>query len=203
MPNCDFYGTPHDHEQLLNWLFNEGTCRVYELSSEFEQPLKEFKTAKEVLAQFDRTYSTGEKWHTVHLQLYVIGASPPFIPVRVNLNPEKCGGATFRYAAEGWGLVQLYLSAVTVHGLKNSHSNHNSQKRAITWAPTFKDMQSVEAWDFKKITSFSSRLNRQIKKLSVAKRGNNVVLPDALKFWQEGTTLLPNYDIPVVTHSNS
>jgi len=202
MPNCDFYGTREDHELLLNWLFAEGSCRVFELASEFEEPLKEFKTAKEILSQFERTYNTGEKWHTVHLQLYVIGASPRFVPRRVQLNPEKCEGATFRYAAEGWGLVQLYLGAVTAHGLKNSHSNHNSQKRAVALASTFNDTQDVDSWDFKKISSFSSRLNRQIKKFSVAKRGSNAILPSALKVWLEGTALLPNFDVPVVMNSN-
>ena len=108
MPNCDFYATPDDHEHLLHWLFEEGACKVFELSSDFEQPLREFSTTNEVLTQFDRTYRTGEKWHTVHLQLYVIGASPPFVPRRVQLNPENCNGATFRYSADGWGLVQKF-----------------------------------------------------------------------------------------------
>ncbi len=202
MPNCDFYGTLDDHRQLLNWLFTEGTCRVFELASDFERPLKEFKNAQEVLSQFERTYITGEKWHTVYLQLYVTGASPPFVPRRVQLDPEKCKGATFRYAAEGWGLVQLYLGAITVHGLKDSHSNHNSEKRAIAWAPTFNDTQNVEPWDFKKITNFSSRLNRQIKRFSAAKRGSRAIFPGALKLWEDGITLLPNYDVPVVIHTN-
>jgi len=43
MANCDFYATPADHRHLLHWLFEEGTCRVFELSSDFEQPLKEFR----------------------------------------------------------------------------------------------------------------------------------------------------------------
>lgn len=191
MPNCDFYATLNDHKQLLHWLFEEGTCRVFELSSDFEQPLKEFRTVDEVLSQFDRSYSTGEKWHTVHLQLYVLGASPPFVPRRVQLDPKACSGATFRYAAEGWGLVQLYLGAPTGRGLNDSHTNHNSQKRAEAWSTTISNMQDVELWDFKKITSFSSRLGRQIKKLSVAKIGSRPILPGALELWQEGGSLLP------------
>lgn len=195
MPNCDFYATIEDHAPLLHWLFAEDTCRVFELSSDFEQPLKEFRTASEVLSQFERSYNTGEKWHTVYLQLYVLGASPPFVPRHVQLDPKACDGATFRYAAEGWGLIQLYLGATSARGLNNSHTNHNSQKRADVWAPSIPDMQEVELWDFKKITSFSSRLNRQVKKLSVAKIGSRSILPGALKLWQEGVSLLPfNHD---------
>ena len=51
MPNCDFYATPTDHRILLDWLFGEETCDVYELASDFEQPLKRFRTTDEVLSE--------------------------------------------------------------------------------------------------------------------------------------------------------
>lgn len=205
MPNCDFYAIPEDHERLLHWLFGEGACRVFELSSDFEQPLKEFRSVGDVLSQFDRTYSTGKKWATVHLQLYVLGACPPFVPRRVQLNPNACDGATFRYAADGWGLVQLYLAAANSRGLDNSHTNHGSQKRAEAWAPIIPAMQDVDLWDFKKINSFSSRLNRQIKKLSVAKIGSRPILSGALKLWQEGVSLLPYHhdNSKVILHADA
>jgi hypothetical protein len=191
MPNCDFYAVEEDHKQLLDWLLDEGTCRVFELYSEFEKPLREFQTVGEILTQFCRTSRNGNRWETVHLQLYVVDASPPFIPRRVNLNPKACDGATYRYTAEGWGLVQLYLSEAGSDGLRNSHTNHNSQKRAESWAPVRTSMDSVGAWDFKKITLFSSRLNRQIKKLSVARIGSRPVLPGALELWDAGVSLVP------------
>lgn len=205
MPNCDFYATTNDHEELLHWLFEEATCRLFELSSDFEQPLKEFHSVDEVLAQFERTYKNGERWSNVHLQLYVLGASPPFVPKRISLDPEACDGATFRYAAEGWGLVQLYLGSQTTRGLNDSHTNHNTQKRAEAWAPAIAEMQAVSLWDFKRITAFSSRLNRQVRKLSVAKIGSRPVLPGALKLWHEGVALLPFHrDNPAVSlHPNA
>ncbi|MCL2310126.1 MAG: hypothetical protein FWC42_07630 [Proteobacteria bacterium] len=191
MPNCDFYATLADHERLLRWLFADGACHVFELNSDVEQPLKQFHSADEVLSQFNRTHPTGEKRDTVYLQLYVQGASPPFVPRRVRLNPETCNGATFRYTAEGWGLIQLYLGTVTARGLNNSHTNHNSQKRAEAWVSTIPEMGNVGAWDFKKISAFSSYLNQQIKKFSVAKICSRPILPGALEPWREGVSLLP------------
>jgi hypothetical protein len=191
MPNCDFYGVSEDHEQLLDWLLRQGACRVYELSSDFETPLREFLTVEDVMSQFFRTYSNGNRGDTVHLQLYVLGAGPPFVPHRIPLDPRACDGATFRYVAEGWGLVQLYLAAVGSGGLKNSHTNHNSVKRAEVWAPVRSEMQPVESWDFKRITAFSSRLNRQIRKMGIAKIGSRAVLPGALALWEQGVSLLP------------
>lgn len=191
MPNCDFYAIPEDHEPLLDWLVRERICRIFELASDFEMALREFHTVDDVMSQFSRTYSNGNSWDTVHLQLYVLGAGPPFVPRRVSLDPRACDGATFRYAAEGWGLVQLYLGAIGSGGLKNSHTNHNSLKRAEAWGSVKPDMQPVESCDFKKISAFSSRLNRQIKKLGIAKIGSRPVLPGALKLWERGVSLLP------------
>jgi hypothetical protein len=190
MPNCDFYATPEDHEHLLNWLFADATCNIYELASEFERPLKRFETAVDVMRQFERRYPSGEPWQ-VHLNLYVLGAGPAFEPRRITLDPNACGGATFRYAAEGWGLVQLYLAAPRAGCLENSHTNHNSKTRAERWAPLRGVEPAPAAWDFARITAFSSRLNRQIKKCSVGKIGSRVVLAGALKLWESGVSLAP------------
>lgn len=80
MPNCDFYATPEDHEGLLAWLLAEGACEIHELGSDFGQPLRRFHSAAQVLEQFERRHPDGRKWRAVHLQLYVLGAGPPFAP---------------------------------------------------------------------------------------------------------------------------
>lgn len=192
MPNCDFYATPTDHRILLDWLFGEETCDVYELASDWEQPLKRFRTTDEVLSQFERTYAVGGKKRTsVELQLYVLGAGPKFKAKKIALDPKACNGATYRYNAEGWGLVQLYLESAGADRLASSHTNHNSQKRAETWAPIYDDVGGPARWDFARISSFSARLNRQIKKQSVAKIRSRPVLPGALALWDAGVALGP------------
>jgi len=190
MPNCDFYATPEDHAGLLAWLFEEGTCEVYELASKYEQPLRRFASSDEALAVFEERYPDGGKVTSAHLQLYVLGAGPPFVPSRIALNPKACDGATFRYGADGWGLVQLYLQAVGRGELRNSHTNHFSQKAAQRWEPVRLDAGSaVDTWDFKRITAFSSRLNRQIRKRAVGRIGSRVVLPGAVRCWEAGVPL--------------
>ncbi len=191
MPNCDFYATPDDHEGILSWLFAEKMCHVYKLASDYERPLQRFYSSAEVLAQFDRTYSNGEKWKCVTLQLYVLGTGSEFTPRRVPLNPKYCHGTTFRYAADDWGLVQLYLGTLTRNGLGKSHTNHNTQVRAKAWESVVNNLSSVDSWDFKTVTAFSSRLNREIRKRSSEKHGSCAVLPGALKLLQSGIALLP------------
>ena len=185
MPNCDYYATIPDHAVLLDWLFAEKTCEVYELYSRFGQPLRELRSTGEVLALFD------EGPGSVHLQLRVLDASPPFVPRRVSLNPDTCDGATFRFAANGWGLVQLYLGTVIRGKLKDSHTNHFSQKGAGKWEPIGTHDTAVEAWDFPRITAFSSRLNRQVRKQAVAKIAGRAVLPGALALWEGGMDFPP------------
>lgn len=189
MPNCDWYGTPADNKPILDFIFSEGTCDVYESHSEAETPLQQFTSSEEVLAQFENTYSNGKKEHSVHLQLYVKGSGPPFTPRRYSLNPERCDGATYRYSADGMGLVQLYIERCVDGVLLNSHTNRNSEKRAANWF----DPDEIPLWDFKAVSRFSSRLNRQIRKLGVAKLGSQVVLPEASELWKSGARLMP-YD---------
>ncbi|WP_152032745.1 hypothetical protein [Ereboglobus luteus] len=193
MPNCDFYATAADHAPLLEWLLAENTCSIYELSSIGENPLRRFTSAAEIMDEFKRTYTNGVPWHSVYLQLHVNGSGPMPKPRRIDINPDaqaRCG-FRYRYAMEGWSLVQLYLS-VPRHNkrfLDNSHTNHNSQKRAETWAAVSNNLGNPSAWDYKKITSFSSRLNREIRKRAVAKLGSRPVLPGALAEWKNGGTL--------------
>jgi hypothetical protein len=193
MPNCDFYATPQDQEGLLTWLFAEESCEVYELYSDFEQPLKRFRSAAEVLAQFDRRHPNGRPWRSVHLNLYVQGAGPVFEPRRLRLDPASCGGATFRYSASGWGMVQLYLQAPLMEEarLDDSHTDHNTLQRAQTWSVTLPEDGPVEAWDFRRITSFSSRFNREIRKRGVAKLQGRVLHPRALALWESGVAMGP------------
>lgn len=191
MPNCNFYATPNDHAGLLTWLFAEGTCDVYQSYSDVEQPVKQFFSTDEVLNEFERRHPpNGAQTRCVLLQLYVRDAGPPVSFHRIALNPETCNGATFRYRVEGWGLVQLYLESVWHGQLQNSHTNHFSQKAAAAWGPVVREASSEPSiWDFKRITSFSSRFNREIRKRAIGKIGSCPVLPGALASWEAGVSL--------------
>ena len=87
--------------------------------------------------------------------------------------------------------MQLYLSVPRAAKLKlaNSHTNHGSRKRAERWIRTASEAGGPDAWDFDKVTAFSSRLNRAIRKRKVAKIGSHVILPGALRVWDAGMAL--------------
>ncbi len=191
MPNCDWYGSLEDHKSILDFIFQENECEVYELASEYEKPLKRFFSTAEVLNEFKRPYPKGNKRKNVYLQLYVLGSGPKFKPKKTKLNPSACDGATFRYNAAGWGLVQLYISVLANFCLEDPHTNHNIKKRAETGAARHKELGKPSLWDFVLIQKFSSKLNRRIRKGYVAKLGSKVVLEGAFQLWESGNILAP------------
>jgi len=189
MPNCDFFATAADHAPLLAWLFDENTCAVYEAYSPGEAPLRRFAGAAEVMREFEREGAYGR----CHLRLHVNGSGPVPEPRRIDIiaSEQAACGFRYRYTIEGWGLVplQLYVPQMKKgqRQLDKSHTNHNSQKRAEAWADIRQGMNSPDAWDFRKVTAFSSRLNRQIRKRAVAKWGGCSILAGAWTEWENGT----------------
>lgn len=191
MPNCDYYATFEDHKIVLDWLFSEGTADIYELSSEFEKPLTKFSNSAQVLDQFNRTYKGGKLWSTVYLQLVVKNAGIDFHPTYVKLDPDQSNGASYKYTAEGFGLIQLYLSVPRDNELRDSHTNHFTLKGAMKWSGITTTEQEIQKIDFKAITSFSSSLNRQIRKLAVVKIRSRILTKGALALWDKGFKLWP------------
>jgi hypothetical protein len=104
MPNCDFFAAGPDHRAVLEFVLSQKNSRIYELGSEFDEDLCEFRT----LADFEDRYSISDWNHwdsrpPMLLQLYPNDADGKFVRRRISLDSKRCKGATFRYAAEGWG----------------------------------------------------------------------------------------------------
>jgi len=191
MPHCRYFGLPADHREVLDWLFIRAACQVYESASEYEKPLRRFCDPDEVLAQFNCRHLSHEPQPSVHLMLYVNDSGPAFTPKRVALVPRSCGGATFRFVAEGWGLISLELSNAADGRLRESWTNHNSRKRAEAWSRSLPDLGEASSWDFETISRFSACLNRHIRGRGVARLGSAVILAGALNAWEAGVVLHP------------
>jgi hypothetical protein len=126
MPNCDFYANIQDHKIIFDGLFEEKECEIYELFSDFEKLLKQFHESNQVLSEFNRHYSNGQKWSSVYIQIYVLGSNIKFIPKKVLLNPDKCDRFKYRYSVESIGLIQLYLEIPFNNSLGNLHTDHRT-----------------------------------------------------------------------------
>src|SRR5688572_17127005 len=104
MANLDFFATKPDFEQLFAFLFAQTDFRVFESYSEFGQSLREFSSFADLCA----AYAVGEdkhgNGHAALLQLWSPSVMAKPVIERINLDPKKCEGATFRFRHSGLGL---------------------------------------------------------------------------------------------------
>ena len=140
MPNCDFYAVEQDFEPVLKFVFDDLECRVFESFSAYDSELVEF-------TGFDQIWKRGigscaGNTASTYLQLWPVNASDNVAISRITLDPVATKGATFRYAVEGWGLIQLHLGGVSESGIIVSHTNHNSEKRAQNWSSVYR----IDVW---------------------------------------------------------
>jgi hypothetical protein len=168
MPNCDFYAVPDDWLQIVRFIFTNDGWILYELSSMFDCEVRSFRSVDDVKALLR---SDEESYH---FDLYSpeMGGSVQFR--RIELNPGAVPGKTFRYATEGAGLIQFYVSQPRDGKLRPCHTNHFSMRGAEK-----SDLGSVSDWNWRHITSMSNRLNRYIRSEAVAKRGSRPILAGA------------------------
>lgn len=110
MPNCNFYAIDNDFVEILNFIFDEMECRVFESYSEYEKDLVEFSSAQEVVEHYQLTEFSNTPKRSAILMLWPVKASENVKINRIELNPKKCQGATHRYRVDGWGLISLELS---------------------------------------------------------------------------------------------
>ncbi|SEL62365.1 hypothetical protein SAMN05216262_11565 [Colwellia chukchiensis] len=172
MPNCNFYAIDNDFVEILDFVFDEMGCRVFESYSAYETELVEFLSTKEVVEYYQLDEFSNCQNRSATLMLWPVKASLNVKVNRIELNPKKCRGATHRYRVDGWGLISLELKGINKAGLQYSHTNHNTEKRATAWEPNYSDvMGSPSEWDWKAVSSASRKLNNFIKKNSNKKVG--------------------------------
>jgi len=189
MPNCDFYAAGTDHKTILEFLLSPIECDIYELYSRVGQSLRQFQSLTDFEEHFAISNWAEGANETIRLNVYPHGAKGKLLKRRIQLDPKRCHGATFRYRADGWGLVQLYLEHPHNGRLRDSHTNHNSPKRAAAWARTFHEMGDPGKWDWERVTAFSRRLNRFIRSLAVSNKGSRVILPFAAECAKSGIVI--------------
>ncbi len=184
--NYDFFANKADKLEILDFIFKNTDLQVYDLGSLHGQEICQYKSGDEIASKFDLEIdefgTTFQLWTPRHK------GKPIFR--RVDLDPKRCNGHTFRYATEGWGLIQLYFGGLKNNELKPSHIGHFNEKGALKW----EDNNSVNgldsSWDWKEIQSTSRKLKYQIhNKLATRKMGSYGILSGADKLEQQGIKL--------------
>lgn len=180
MPNCTFYAYGDDHRVVIDYVLSL-PCDLYDMSPPPNTPIAPFKSISEIEHRFNiKDWSLGSHPNLV-FQIYSHDAGGKIVEKKLVAED----GATFSCKGEGWGLIQLYLGGIFREKLRESHTNHNTQKRATKWEQNYPELGDVNDWDFSAVTSLSRKLNRFIRKVAVRKTGSRVVMDSASRFAPE------------------
>ena len=180
----DFFADSADKADLLNFIFNETSLSVFDHYSSHGEEIREYKSADEIMAKFDLQIGGA---HVAGFQLWseAFKAKPVFS--KVDLDPKRCNGHTFRYATSGWGLIQLYFGGLQHDCLRYSHIGHFNEKGALKNEDINKELGKVDSWDWKEVGSTGNKLRYYImKKLTVNKLGTYPILKGAEELRKSG-----------------
>ena len=185
--NYNFFADKNDKLKILEYIFRETDLSIYDMASRFGQEITEYKTVMEIESAFD--LDKGDKF-AVSLQLWSPKHKGEVYSRRVELNPAQCEGHTFRYAAEGWGLIQLFLGGMKDGVLSQSHIGHFNEKGASRWETTEEKKSAVGQWSWTEIKKTSGQLKNQIQnKMAIRKIRSLGILEGADQLETKGIKL--------------
>jgi hypothetical protein len=185
--NYNFFANRTDKLELLDFIFSETDLEIYDHSSRFGQEICKYKTASEIASKFD--LENGGQF-AVTFQLWTPRHKGMPIFRKIDLDPNRCNGHTFRYSTDGWGLIQLYFGGLSNSQLNHSHIGHFNEKGALKWEQTNRFNGHVSDWDWTEIQITSRKLKHQIhNKMATKQIGSFGVLKGAEQLEKLGIRL--------------
>jgi hypothetical protein len=185
MPNCDYFAIDDDFDLVLGFIFIHPDWTLWELASRPDTSTRSFRS----IAEVRNAFQLGEA--ATYLLLHSPEMRGEVLYRRIEFRPGAVTGATFRYATEGWGLIQFYFGSLKATGaLTASHTNHFTQKGANAKAYPGSSLGDPGHWDWAAVAKISGRLVRFIKKNSIGKFGSCPILPNANKAQTDGRVRL-------------
>jgi hypothetical protein len=149
--------------ELTHAVFAPERPEVYEAYSAYECEPQRFTAA----AQLDALMLGGRPDGKTYLDFAVWYPScgGRVEKERIELQPEKCGGHTFRYSIGEWGIYRLQCDFGR-DPLVECRIAVNSPKRAATWEAHDPEWLAVEAWNWPAVERHERRLLRKLRSLA-------------------------------------
>lgn len=180
----NFFAAEQDKIELLDFIFKETDLQIFDSYSSYGETICQYRSTREIAAKFDLHNGRDA---AVIFQLWspIFKAEPLFF--KIDLDPRRCKGHTFRYSTNGWGLIRLYLGGVNNNILHKSHIGHFNQKGAMKWEGINKEKGAVDLWNWPEIEKTSRKLKYHIhNKMAVKKNGTYGILKGAEFLEQQG-----------------
>lgn len=178
--NYNFYAAPEDIKRIFDFIFSELNLEVYLSYSDYGQQIKSYNSTAKLFNDFTFADITDM---SIDFQLWTPKFEGDLVIRKIDLDPKRCKGHTFRYTAEGWGLIQFYCGILKENKLNFSHLGHQSSKRATLWQDTNQSLGRVDKWNWNEVETTGRKLKYYIqKKLGVKRIENYDTLENALQF---------------------
>ena len=149
--------------ELAEFLFESGAPVVFHAYSDYDQPLRSFRTRSELIADIEAALEKGQK--SLLLALHYPDTKGHVAQRKITLDPKKCDGHTWRYSVEGWGLIQ-FQGDLRHAPLIECRIAVNTQKRAEAWAGTYPELRDPYLWDWGLVQRHAGRIIRRMKKIA-------------------------------------
>jgi hypothetical protein len=149
--------------ELTHAVFAVERPEVYEAFSAYEREPVQFAGAEQLDALLLGNHPSGKQ--RFDFAVWYPSCGGRVEKERIALQPEKCGGHTFRYSIGGWGIFRVQFDFAR-DPLVECRVAVNSHKRASTWEPHYPEWLSVEAWNWPAVEKHERRLLRKLRSLA-------------------------------------
>ena len=149
--------------EIISEAIYQGGPEVFEAYSEFESEVPYFPTKKALQQLIADKLADNAKHKFIFCMLQYPGTNGIVRKRKVNLDPKRCDGATYRYVMEGWGLIGFHLTLTDIENISCAFTV-NSEKRANNWSDTYPELGPSSSWNWSLIESNTRRLIRVLRK---------------------------------------
>lgn len=147
-------------QDISEAVFSKEDPHVTETYSEFDAKPKVFSSAGQ-LANYI-TEKLDQPKGFVDLSIVYPEMGPMPLLRKVELDPKRVKGHSFRYTWDGWGLISMQLASPE-HSLR-SEISANSEARANKWSATHPEFGLPSEWNWAAVNKHKNRLKRVLKK---------------------------------------
>lgn len=178
-----FYAARQDVLDVLDHILSLPDVRLFEMYSPYDTGIREIKAVKDFGGYYPAFQAEGGLQKEVFLSLWLTRIAPANPIERIELDPDRCNGATFRYCVNGGGTVNLYLGGRDQSALSRTLVSWNSQARAVKWG-----IDAGIDWTLHR--KWTNKLKYHITKRMAAdwfhdSWAGGAVLPAAAALWKE------------------
>lgn len=143
----------------------DGEPQVFEAYSQYESKIRDFPSKESLDEYISDELSKDNRHKSIYCVLAYPGSGGVIRERRIDLDPNFCEGATFRYTIEGWALIQFQLGLTDMQNISCRFAV-NSEKRANKWWDTYPELDAPSLWDWTVVEKHARRLIRVLRKHS-------------------------------------